>query len=158
MKDTILIPTDFSISSLNLVKRAITDHYPESVRLLLVFDCHLPDSATELYFLSRKSVIAAHSNDDFRETLNMLQNRYSNQIEELTIEPFFGYNAAAFQGLVRAHSVQETYVPEPTLLPEHKNLVPLVRYIHKLQIPSNEVSWEVQPSGSIHSILNLFSA
>ena len=160
MKDTILIPTDFTIASLNLLKKALSDQADSTRNYLLVFDCNLSDSITDLLFLSKATLIHSCSNETFNEGLEILKNRYSNAIDTLRIEPFYGYTKTAFRNFVEANNVVEAYLPsEEIVLSNHKDLKFFYSNSKKLNLASTFVSWnEELEEYSTNTILQLFNA
>ncbi len=161
MKDTILIPTDFSIASLNLVKQALTDHPEAPIDLLLVFECRLTDSITDLIFLSKKSLIDGHMSADFQDGIDILKNRFADNIRTLRIEPFFGFTNRAFRDFATANDVVHAYIPSTEALTSaHREMAQLCQYIQKNALPHTSASWKEQQdyNQSEASVFQLFNA
>lgn len=160
MKDSILIPTDFSVSSLNLVKQVLLEHPEDELNILLTFECQLTDSITDLLFLSKQSIIDSHSNEDFQDGLHILKNRFGSKIRTFRIEPFFGFNSRAFRAFVQANNVVHAYLPSDEVLEAHPDMHSLCTYAAKTNIPLTVYSWEdrVNSGQTQNSIFQLFNA
>lgn len=160
MKETILIPTDFTIASLNLLKQALSDKADNKRNYIIVFEHNLSDSITDLLFLSKASLIDSCSNETFNEGLEILKNRYSDSIDTLRIEPFYGFTKSAFRNFIAANQVAETYLPaEEIVMNSHKDLKFFYTTSMKLNLASTIVSWnEELDEYSSNAILQLFNA
>lgn len=159
MKDLILIPTDFSVSSLNSLKHALKDSGDAVNSYMLVFVSNSSDSITDLLFTSKRQVVDSHSNELFMEALSILKNKYKDSIASITIEPFFGFTKAAFNNFVRANKVVDIYVPSDKNNAQHPELKTLTNYVKKLGLPHKTVNWEHEIEDySSNTILQLFKA
>lgn len=159
MKELILIPTDFSVSSLNSLKHALKNSENTANSYMLVFVSNASDSITDLLFSSKRQVIATHSNELFMEALSILKNKYNDRIQSLTIEPFYGFTRAAFHNFVSAHKVTEIYVPSDKNNAQHPELKTLTNYVKKLGLAYKTVNWEQEVEDySSNTILQLFKA
>ncbi len=160
MKDSILIPTDFTVASLNLLKQALKDHKDEKRNYILVFECNLGDSITDLLFLSKTTLISSYANETFNEGLDILKSRFSEVIDSIRIEPFYGFTKAAFRNFTDANQVEKAYVPsKESVVGKHKDIKFLYTNLIKLKMQTVTVVWnqeveEYSPS----AILQLFNA
>jgi hypothetical protein len=116
MKKTVLIPTDFSIESLNLVKYAAQAAVSEPVNVLLVHGVRQSDSIMDLLFFSRNKTILKLQNADFDEACKVLRNKYDSRINSFRIEIFSGFTQSAFQKFLEAHRVNEILIPKSYIL------------------------------------------
>ena len=143
MSKTILIPTDFSIGSLNLVKeaaRAVTGE--EGVRLLLVHGVYLPDSIVDLLFFSKQRLIDDMVSKDFRDACRIIHHKYYSQISAIQIELFTGYTQAAFQGLVDGFGIARAYVPKDhQVKPVGARSFDVMPFIRRSGVAITEVAW-----------------
>lgn len=160
MKGTILIPIDFTIASLNLLKEALNDNQNAKRSYLLAFEMNLGDSITDLLFLSKPKLIESCTNETFNEGLEILRNRYSESIESLRIEPFYGFTKAAFKNFIDANQVAEAFVPTKEIIVEkHRDLKFICTHIEKLNVPATTVEWSSElEEHSPNTILQLFNA
>lgn len=159
MRELILIPTDFSVSSLNGLKHALKNSETTANSYMLVFVSNASNSITDLLFLSKRQVIESHSNELFMEALSILKNKYTDRIQSLTIEPFFGFTKAAFNNFVTANKVVEIYVPSDKNNAQHPELKTITNYVKKLGLPHKTVTWEQEVEDySSNTIMQLFKA
>jgi hypothetical protein len=142
MSKTILIPTDFSIESLNLLKEAARTAGDEASRMVLVYGVYLPDSIIDLLFFSKQRLIQELSNKDFEDACRIIQNKYHSQIRAVQVELFTGTTQAAFQGFVEGLGVDHVFVPKNYALKINTsrsfNTMP---YIRRSGLAITEVSW-----------------
>lgn len=143
MNKNILIPTDFSIESLNLVKHAAEEAAPGRVNVLLAHGLRLSDSILDLLFFSRNREISKLTNRDFDTACKVLRNRYKAHINSLQIDFFSGFTESAFRFFLDAHKVEEILIPKSY---ELKNITPnsfdLLPFIKSSSYPVNEVQWQ----------------
>lgn len=89
----ILIPTDFSIKSLNIIHAVAKKFEGEKVRISL-FHLLLPVFDMTQLFRSRRNMHMEMISDEFFEALQILQNRYNSTISNINIE--FGVGSTTF--------------------------------------------------------------
>src|ERR1051325_8940830 len=97
---TILIPTDFSIASLSLLKVALDEHSGENLDIVFVCGYRLSDSITDLLFHSPSKILAKLESEDFREACAVLRNRPGSRILSIRKMLFTGKTASAFNRFV----------------------------------------------------------
>ncbi len=101
----ILIPTDFSIRSLDLVKAAVYAGINEPMNILLVNFFKMSDNIQELMMLSRRMKDYEHISDEFREVCNQLQERYPARINSIKVECFYGSTIAVFKNYLFGNNI-----------------------------------------------------
>ena len=113
MKKTVLIPSDFSVESLHVVKSLLnTSSESTTLDIILVYGPSLSDSMIDLLFFSKSKLLREYSNQDFEDALNVLKNKYSSKINSLRKDIFTGIHQNAFNNYVEANNVSEAYIPE----------------------------------------------
>jgi hypothetical protein len=107
----VLIPTDFSIASLNLVREVAerTVHYQLDV--LLIYGLHLPTSITELLFFSKDKVLDSLQSEDFMEACSLLKNKYFSKIHSIKADLVVGNNRNYINHYIKAEKVDRVFVP-----------------------------------------------
>jgi hypothetical protein len=138
---TILIPTDFSIESLNTVKGALKHHEGENINLILVYGVYLSDSITDLLFFSKPKYLSTLQSEKFTQACEILKNKYDSQIHSLTVDLFTGYNQQAFENFLAGHSVDELFIPRSYRFKAGKRGFNLVPYFRKSSLPLTEIEW-----------------
>jgi hypothetical protein len=142
MQKNLMIPTDFTIESLNMVKYALEKNKAPKVKVLFVYGVYLPDSITELLFFSEGSLLSSLITPDFREACVIIRNKYQYKVVSIETELFTGKTNAAFDDFIKSRKVDEAYIPKRYKLkyihPRSFNCVP---YFHKSTVPFVEVDW-----------------
>ncbi len=109
---TIIIPTDLSLNSLDLVKNAVL-HFPnEKINIVLTygFSVRITDFQPMDFLGSR--AFKPEINKDFLALKKKLSMEHKNQISRLSIEVFTGTNSIAFKNFLDAHNITTALVSE----------------------------------------------
>jgi hypothetical protein len=142
MKTTILIPTDFTIESLNLFKKAAQLVESESVNIVFLHCIYLSDSITELLFFSKKELIKSLVNPDFQDGCKIICNKYASRINSTRIEIFCGASQNAFNHFLEGNLIDEIIVPENySLRLVHKRSFDPMPFIQHASVPVKTVTW-----------------
>jgi len=142
MRKTVLIPTDFSVKSLNLVKSALNSNEEFSLEIILLHGMDLPDSISELLFFNKLETIRKLESVEFQEACQLLQNKYGSRIESLSADLFMGYNQNAFENYIEGNRVEEIYAfADHTFEPCHKRSFDIMPFIEKASINLMRVKW-----------------
>lgn len=102
---TVLVPTDFNLESTKIVDALIQNQGAEKLNIIFVHAFKLSDSITDMLMLSRRSRDYENISDEFYEALNRLKKQYSNNIDNISIEYFYGSTVAAFKNFIEAFGV-----------------------------------------------------
>lgn len=145
MKKTILVPTDFSIESLHVVKSLLSKaHEDEVFDIILLNGVHLSDSITELLFFSRTSLIQSMSNRHFDEACMVIKNKFSSQINSMRKDIFTGTTQAAFNNYVEANKIDMAYISTNyELQMTSKKSFDVLPYIKKSALLIDQVDWKL---------------
>jgi len=141
MSKTILIPTDFSIGSLNLVKEAARMLSDEGVRLLLVHGVYMPDSIVDLLFFSKQRLIDEMASKDFQDACRIIHHKYYSQISAIQTELFTGFTQSAFQGLIEGFGVERAFVPKHYQMRGTTRSFDVIPFIRRSGVALTEVAW-----------------
>ncbi len=142
MKTTILIPTDFTIESLNLFKKAAQSVESESVNIVFLHCVHLSDSITELLFFSKKELIKSLVNPDFQDACKIICNKYASRINSTRIEIFNGTTQSAFNNFIEGNMIDEIITPENySLQLVNKRSFDPMPFIQHASVPVKTVAW-----------------
>jgi hypothetical protein len=145
MKRTILIPTDFSIESLSILK-PILNECPQDVKLdiILLQGVSLDNSITDLLFFSKLKVIDEHSGESFDDACKVLMNKYTNVLNSVRKDIFTGVTQAAFNNYLEANKVDEIIVPDKPVLEKNKKCFDLKPFIDKSNVNVAEMKVSVK--------------
>jgi hypothetical protein len=145
MQTTILIPTDFTIESISLLKVALQEYPNEALKIVFVHGIHLPDSIQELLFFSRSKTLAQLENPDFTEACAVLQNKFSSQIAAIETELFTGKSQSAFRSFLAANKIDVIVSPNHLLKRTSRASMDLLPFIQKARIAKIHTDWEARP-------------
>lgn len=135
MKKTILIPTDFTIQSLNVLKSVLSNNSSNtSYNIILLHGLSLDDSIRDLLYFSKYKHIEALTNPEFEEACEVIKNKFDSQISSLRIDLFTGFNVSAFNNYLEGNKVEEIFVSDKKQVFSNKNSFNLSRFIEKCNI------------------------
>lgn len=147
MKKTILIPTDFSVLSLNVLKAVLTQSdASQKYDVILLHGFNLGDSIRDLLFYSKSQQMAALMNSDFEEAYEVIRNKFDSQIASLKIDFFTGYNLSAFNSYLEVNKIMEIYTSDIKFTPAHKSSFDLSRFIAKCHVEAQLIETVTKPS------------
>ena len=143
MAKKIVIPTDYWVRSLNLVRHAMDMSEAERVRIILLYGIVLTDSITEMLFFSKWSFLEKVETREFVSSCKLLHNKYYSRIESISVDIFTGLSQAAFNNYLDGNGIEEAYVPTQYSW-QHKDsrCVDLLPYFEKCKLPCREIRWE----------------
>jgi hypothetical protein len=141
---TILIPTDFTIESLNTVKGVFKKNdNGEQVNLILLHAVFLSDSITDRLFYSKEKHLLTLQSEKFREACQVLLNTYASRVNSFRIELFSGFTKQAFANFLEANEVNELVIPGTYTLklasPRSFDPIP---YFKKCSLPITVIHWQ----------------
>ncbi|MBN7810707.1 hypothetical protein J0A68_07060 [Algoriphagus sp. H41] len=145
MAKTILIPTDFTVKSLNLAKMALQKSLDpqEKIKIILIHGLMASTSITELLFYSKSRVLADLETPEFQASCNLLLSKFDGKIERMTIDIFSGFTQAAFENYLEANRIDEVYLPgNHKLKLASRSSFDLLPFFNKCRLPKIKVDWE----------------
>ncbi|RAI89313.1 hypothetical protein [Algoriphagus yeomjeoni] len=161
MAKTILIPTDFTVESLNLVKTALENNtnHSEKLRLILVYGQWASSSITELLFYSKGKVLETLENEEFKCSCEMLLSKYEAIIEHMSIDIFSGNNQNAFENYLEGNKVTEAYIPRNYKFKlKNSNSFNLIPFFTKSKTTLFKVNWHTVSVENAESSKNELSS
>lgn len=102
----ILIPTDFSLASLNTIMGLVKKHPEERFNITLVHFFKLSDSEAELLMLARRNREYTHITQEFEDQLNDIRKNFPQQIARVHAEFFYGNTVAIFKNYLEARDIK----------------------------------------------------
>ena len=132
MRKTVLIPTDFTVQSLNILKSVLSTN-PSTIKLdiILLHGLTLNDSIRDLLFSSKHQQIESLTTPEFDEACEVIKNKFDSQISSLRVDLFTGYNVSAFINYLEGNRVVEIYVSNNKPVFTNKKSFDLSRFIEK---------------------------
>jgi len=132
----ILIPTDFSVRSLHLVRYALNHFSGKNITVTLFHMIELPGGITDLLMIPRERKYLKLMNKNYREGIDMLTNSYGSRIESIRTQFVFGNRQTIFDQFVTAQRATVIVFPDnfDLTMPESSSIHPLP-FIRKAKIP-----------------------
>ena len=113
MIKTILIATDYSLESLNILKRVLKEKNAEEndtqYRILLVSGYDMGDSIRDLLFTTKSTIFNKIRTKEFCDAYGIIVNKYPHLVDKIVCDIFSGSFQRAFNNYVKAEDITEAY-------------------------------------------------
>ncbi len=113
MIKTILIATDFSLESLDILKKVLKNKNDQNdenqYNILFVTGYDMGDSIRNLLFNSKSSIFSKIRPQEFCDAYSIINNKYPNLINKITCDIFTGSFQRTFNNYVEATEIHEAY-------------------------------------------------
>lgn len=113
MIKTILIATDFSLESLDILKKVLKNKNDQNdenqYNILFVTGYDMGDSIRNLLFNSKSSIFSKIRPQEFCDAYSIINNKYPNLINKITCDIFTGSFQRTFNNYVEATEIHESY-------------------------------------------------
>jgi hypothetical protein len=142
MTKTVLIPTNFEINSLKLLKEFLTNDLGDTtkVNIILLKGVNLSSSITDLLFFSKKKLIDSHCSPEFNVACDVIKNKFDDKINSIRKDVFTGYNLAAFDNYLEANKVDLAILPSiPFPVENSRRSIDIVPFIVKSELEKREL-------------------
>ena len=104
----ILVPTDFSIKSLNVINNVIAKYGNQPLKITLLHLLSMPASITELLLLRRSKIRYEDKvSPEFYDACHVLQNRYADKVSVMDIRIEFGDSIKFMNTYLEANEVDK---------------------------------------------------
>ncbi|MBK7884605.1 MAG: hypothetical protein IPJ81_13105 [Chitinophagaceae bacterium] len=107
----ILIPTDFTVKSLILVRETIEQATEEKIQIVLVHGIQPPSSITELLFFSKSKLINSLQTEEFINACKLIKSKYQSRISSMYVDIIMGNNRSYFHNYLTGNQIDEIYFP-----------------------------------------------
>lgn len=147
MKSTkkILIPTDFSVKSLRLVREAIEQTKEENLEIILIHGAYLPTSITDLLFFSKTKLINSLQTQEFIDACRLIKSKYQSNIHSLYVDIIFGNNRSYFHTYLEKNQISEIFIPLNYKMNfKHKHSFNPLPLFKKCPIKVTAIDWEYE--------------
>lgn len=108
----ILIPTDFSAKSLELIRFTANVFADEEIKVTLLHILRMPEGISDLLLLPRHGKHYRLVTDEFRKGYEDLQKVYRQTIKRLHVEFLYGDTNALFRNFLFAQHIDAIVYPE----------------------------------------------
>jgi hypothetical protein len=148
MTKTILIATDYSLESLNILKKVLKEkdasEDQHQYNILLTSGYDSGDSIRDLLFNTKTSVFNKIRPAEFCDAYGIIKNKYTHLISKITCDVFTGSFQRTFNQYVKAENIEEAYYSS-SIRSKGKGKFDLIPYIKKCkELQSHEISVEVR--------------
>jgi hypothetical protein len=150
MAKTILIATDYSLESLNILKKVLKEkdasEDQNQYNILLVSGYDTGDSIRDLLFNTKSTIFNKLRPQEFCDAYGIINNKYPHLINKIVCDIFTGSFQRTFNNYVNAENIDEAYY-SPSIKSKGKGKFDLIPYIKKCKdLKSHEISVEVRES------------
>lgn len=143
MLKTILVPTDFSVKSLNIIKKVVATLSPEQrIKIILGHGFIQDMGITDLLFFRKHKTVQNLTSDVFNAACKILMNKYEDVIEDIQVELFTGHNQGAFELYLEGNKVDELYLVQNYPYQYGKSSFDIIPFIKKSSKPLQSIVWE----------------
>lgn len=104
----ILVPTDFSLQSLSVVHEIVSQER-EPVRIHFFHLVLMPNDLSDLLY-SRKSHLHAKVPASFTEALQLLQHKYTRQVEKIDFNFYYGCSVSTINCIAENNKTDKLYL------------------------------------------------
>lgn len=148
MTKTILIATDYSLESLNILKKVLKEKEAKEdqnqYNILLTSGYDSGDSIRDLLFNTKTSVFNKIRPAEFCDAYGIIKNKYPHLVNKIICDIFTGSFQRTFNQYVKAENIEEAYYSS-SIKSKGKGKFDMVPYIKKCKdLPSTEVKVEIK--------------
>ncbi|KQT22371.1 hypothetical protein ASG31_03315 [Chryseobacterium sp. Leaf404] len=138
MSKTILIATDFSLESLNIMKKVLREknssHSNEQYKILLVSGYDAGDSIRDLLFNTKGKILSKIKSAEFSDALSIIKNKYPDLVSKITCDIFTGSFQRTFDQFLKTTGVDEAYYSGSLKENNHNGKFDIVPYLKRTKI------------------------
>lgn len=150
MTKTILIATDYSLESLNILKKVLKEkdasEDQNQYNILLVSGYDMGDSIRDLLFNTKSTIFSKIKPQEFNDAYGIIKNKYPHLINKIICDIFTGSFQRTFNNYVKAENIEEAYY-SPSIKSKGKGKFDLIAYIKKCKdLESHEIAVEIRAS------------
>lgn len=144
----ILVPTDFTIRSLQTVQ-AVADHFNgEPIRITLFHLLDMPSGIGDLLFRTTKNIKENIITSDFKTAYQVIVNKYQSTIKEMKIEFGQGNTAAYLSNVFEGLKIDAVFVPTNVAFEfTNNNSIDMLPLIYKTKYKVIEIPQQPAPQG-----------
>ncbi|KMQ69708.1 hypothetical protein ACM39_01225 [Chryseobacterium sp. FH2] len=147
MTKTILIATDYSLESLNILKKVLkrkdVSEDQNQYDILLVSGYDMGDSIRDLLFTTKSTIFNKIKAQEFNEAYGIIKNKYPHLINKIVCDIFTGSFQRTFDNYVKTENIEEAYY-SPSIKSKGKGKFDIIPYIKKCKdLESYEIAVEI---------------
>lgn len=148
MAKTILIATDYSLESLNILKKVLKEkdasEDQNQYNILLTSGYDTGDSIRDLLFNTKTSIFNKIRPEEFSDAYGIIKNKYPHLINKIICDVFTGSFQRTFNQYVKTENIEEAYYSS-SIKSKGKGKFDLIPYIKKCkELSSKEITLETR--------------
>lgn len=134
MTKTILIATDYSLESLNILKKVLKEKEASEdqnqYNILLVSGYEAGDSIRDLLFNTKSTIFNKIRPQEFCDAYGIIRNKYPHLVNKIICDIFTGSFQRTFNNYVKTADIVEAYY-SPSIVSKGKGKFDIAPYIKK---------------------------
>lgn len=147
MTKSILIATDYSLESLNILKEVLKEKNAsedqDQYTVFFVSGYDMGDSIRDLLFNTKSTIFNKIKPQEFNDAYEIIKNKYPHLIEKIVCDVFTGSFQRTFDQYVKAEHIEEAYYSS-SIKSKGKGKFDLIPYIKKCKnLKSREMAIEI---------------
>lgn len=147
MTKTILIATDYSLESLNILKKVLKEKNASEdqnqYNILLVSGYDMGDSIRDLLFTTKSTIFSKIRPQEFVDAYGIIKNKYPHLINKVVCDIFTGSFQRTFNNYVETANIEEAYY-SPSIKSRGKGKFDIAPYIRKCKdLQTQEIRVEI---------------
>ncbi len=143
MGTTILIPTDFKVSSLEPLKALLQFQPEDSLNVFLVHGIYLSNSISDLLFFDQSDLKIEMAGKEFLKNLYDLEKELSPKITSIQVIFFSGFTQSSFDQFTETNRIDRIIIPyELNFDWSHKKSMDVIPFLHKSKIQKQLIAWD----------------
>ena len=112
----ILIPTDFTVESLQLIEYAVLNYPDSNLNIKLIAGYRLPDNRWGITHFNERVQIKKQCTDGFEKAKQRMLREHKNNIKTISFQLFTGVNSFAFENFLEQINAEDAIVPQKNAL------------------------------------------
>ncbi len=86
----VVVPTDFSIPSLDIIHNVVAKYPDERINIYLIHALRSSNSISDLLFISKRLNVGNLYDQDFMDACEIIKNKYESVLARIKIEIYYG--------------------------------------------------------------------
>lgn len=143
MGTTILIPTDFKVSSLEPLKALLQFQNEDSINVLLVHGIYLSNSISDLLFFDQSDLKIELAGKEYLGKLYDLEKELGTKVASMQVIFFSGFTQSSFEQFTETNKVDRIIIPyELEFDWSHKKSMDILPFLHKSKVAKQLIAWD----------------
>ena len=143
MATTILIPTDFKVTSLEPLKALLQFQSDDSLNVLLVHGIYLSNSISDLLFFDQSDLKIEMAGREYLTKLADMEKELGSKVASIRILFFSGFTQSSFEQFTETNKVDRIVIPyELNFDWSHKKSMDIIPFLHKSKITKQLIAWD----------------